>query len=196
MKTMVNLLPPAFRKQQMIRKRAIQWSSVVALGLVLGWAAHWYELRENVALSQELDLLTREHRPTQTMLRQLGEMRQQLEELQQQEAVARELENQRNALALLGVISQSAQRTKGRLRVIDLKLTDFQSTGRSNAGSTPSGQAGALVLSGVSLDNQAVVELLDGLEDSGMFSDVKLESSKEREGNNGPLRDYEVRCEF
>ena len=50
------------------------------------------------------------------------------------------------------------------------------------------------MLSGVSLDNQPVADLLDGLQHSGIFSRVELLKLKEREGMS--LRDYEVRCEF
>jgi hypothetical protein len=41
-----------------------------------------------------------------------------------------------------------------------------------------------------------VVELLDGLQGSGIFSRVELLASKEREAAEVALRDYEVRCEF
>ena len=52
------------------------------------------------------------------------------------------------------------------------------------------------MLAGVSLDNPAVAELLDGLQDSGIFSRVELLTLKEREDSDVSLRDYEVRCEF
>ena len=50
------------------------------------------------------------------------------------------------------------------------------------------------MLAGVSLDNPAVAELLDGLQDSGIFSRVELLTLKEREGKDvaaglrGPVR--------
>src|SRR3990172_8446157 len=125
------------------------------------------------------------------MLKQLVDMRTQLKELEQQEAVARELENKRNALALLGVVSQMARRANGRLRVTKLELTGFQSMLASDGVSTTGGQAGGLLLGGVSLDNPAVAELLDGLQDSGLFSRVELLTLKERENDPASLRDYE-----
>ena len=120
-------------------------------------------------LSQQLEVLSREHAPTQTMLKQLVDMRQQLKELQQQETVAKELEVQRNALTLLGVISETAQKTKGRLRVTKLELTNFQNAGKVDGASTAAQPPGGLVLTGVSLDNPAVAELLDGLQHSGVI---------------------------
>jgi hypothetical protein len=132
------------------------------------------------------------------MLQQLAKMRKQLDDLQQQEAVARELEYHRNALALLGVISETAQATEGRARVTRLELKDFQNMqpAAQAATGTQDTSASGLLLTGVSIDNPAVAELLDGLQDSGMFSHVELLLSKERDVNGTALRDYELRCEF
>ncbi len=193
MKKMVNLLPVSYRRQQIVRRRAVQWCSVVAAVLVFGAAWHWWELREHRQLAEQLEMMSREHAPTQTMLKQVVEMRKQLEELDQQEKVAAELEQQRNALKLIGVVSQSAEMTKGRLRVTKLELTDFQRIGATGG---QGGVASGLLLSGVSLDNPSVAELLTGLKKSGLFSRVELSTIKERENTTTALRDYEVRCEF
>lgn len=191
MRTAINLLPQSFRRQQILRKRLVQWASIISAVLVTGWGWHWYEMREDRQLTQQLETLSREHAPTQTMLKQLMEMRQQLKELEQQETVAKELDCQRNALTLLGVISDSAQKTKGRLRVTKFEISNFQSAQGASDGTKASG----LTVGGVSLDNPAVAELLDGLQKSGVFRKVELLTLKEREDKDS-LRDYEVRCEF
>jgi hypothetical protein len=196
MKDTINLLPASYRRQQILRKRAFQWSAIMSGVLVAGWALHWYELHEHQALSQQLEVLRREHQPTQTMLRQLVDMRQALGELQQQETIARELEDQRTALTLLGVISQAAQKTNGRLRVTKLELTNFQSLNTAQAAGPSAGEPSGLQLTGVSLDYPAVAELVDGLQRSGIFSVVELNSMTERENSEDALRDYVVRCEF
>jgi len=195
MKTRINLLPVLYLRQQVVRRRAVQWSSFMCVVLVSGWAWHWYETREDRTLAQQLEVLEREHAPTQRMIQQLVDMRAKLEQLQQQEAVARELEHQRGALTLLGVVSETARQTGGRLRLTKLELTDFQHVGPASNPAGVTGGAG-LMLSGVSLDNPAVVELLDGLQDSGIFSRVELLAAKERQEAEVSLRDYEVRCEF
>lgn len=195
MRTMINLLPQSFRRQQIFRRRLIQWTSIISVALATGWVWHWYEMREERQLVQQLDTLTREHAPTQTMLKQLMEMRQQLVELEHQETVAKELDCQRNALTLLGVVSEAAQKTKGRLRVTKLELNNFQGAQTTGAVATATKPPG-LLLTGVSLDNPAVAELLDGLQKSTVFSRVELMMLKEREDKDASLRDYEVRCEF
>lgn len=189
MRTMINMLPPSYRRKQMLRNRASQWVAVIAAMLAVGWVWHWLEMREQAQLTQQLDVLSREHAPTRTMLQQIVDMRRQLKELDQHEAVAKELESQRNALTLLGVISDTAQQTGGRLRITKLELNNFQQT----SGPNPAATSG-LMLAGVALDNPAVAELMEGLKESGLFRKVDLKALKEREGLT--LRDYEVRCEF
>src|SRR6476620_3228972 len=177
MRTAINMLPQSFRRQQILRKRLMQWASIISAVLVTGWGWHWYEMREDRQLTQQLETISREHSPTQTMLKQRMEMRQQLKELQEQETVAKELDCQRNALTLLGVISDSAQKTKGRLRVTKFEISNFQSAqGGIDGAKTP-----GLTVCGVSLDNPAVAELLDGLQKSGVFRKVELLTLKERE---------------
>jgi Tfp pilus assembly protein PilN len=193
MKTMINLLPSLCRRQQIVRKRTKQWSVVLCGVLAVGCLFHFRERSAQRYVAQRLEVLEREHSPTQTLLKQLVDMRQKLVDLQQQEAIANELEHQRNALALLGVISRTTQNTNGRLRVTKMELSNFQSADRAAGNGA---QAGSLLVSGVSLDNPAVGELLDGLQDSGMFSRVVLNTLKEREGGDVSLRDYEVSCEF
>jgi hypothetical protein len=157
---------------------------------------HLREAGEQRVRAQRLEVLEREHLPTQTLLKQLVEMRQKLVDLQKQEVIANELEHQRNALALLGVISNAAQDADGRLRVTRMELSNFQSPHTAAGAGGATGQPGKLVLSGVSLDSPAVFELLDGLQNSGMFSRVVLNVLTEREGREIALRDYEVSCEF
>jgi hypothetical protein len=152
---MINILPASYRRQQIVKNRAVQWTTIIAVVLAAGWTWHWIEMREQTYLSQRLEVLSREHAPTQTMLKQLVDMRRQLKELQEQETVAKELETQRNALTLLGVISNTAEKTKGRLRVTKFELSNFQNPGKSAVASQgTAAPPGGLVLAGVSLDNR------------------------------------------
>lgn len=194
MRTAINLLPASFRRQQILRRRVVQWTSIISAVLITGWGWHWYEMREDRQLTQQLETLSREHAPTQAMLKQLVDMRKQLKELEQQETVAKELDCQRNALTLLGVISDSAQKSKGRLRVTKFDINNFQ--GFSGGNDNAAVKAAGLTLNGVSLDNPSVAELFDGLQNSGIFKRVELVTLKEREDKETSLRDYEIRCEF
>ena len=60
MRTAINLLPQSFRRQQILRKRSMQWASIISAVLVMGWGWHWYEMREDRELRKQLDTLTRE----------------------------------------------------------------------------------------------------------------------------------------
>ena len=196
MKRMINLLPSSFRKQQILRKRIIQWTIATCVVLVFGWLLHWHELHEQSAQAQRLEGLVREHQPTRTMLHELVGMRQQLVDLQQQESIARELEDQRNALVLLGLIGEAAKKTNGRLRVTKMELTNFQHIVNPDRENSRGEERATLLLSGVSLDNPAVAEVLESLQDSGVFRHVELVTLKQRESGGVALRDYQLRCEF
>jgi hypothetical protein len=91
------------------------------------------------------------------------------------------------------VVSETARKTKGRLRVTKFEISSFQSTLSGDSAAT---KIPGLTLNGVSLDNPAVPELLDGLQKSGVFKRVELLTLKEREDRDSALRDFEVRCEF
>jgi Tfp pilus assembly protein PilN len=196
MKTSINLLPASYQRQLMVRRRAYQWGIVLALGLMAAAVVRMSDLREYSMLSQRLDLLTREHQPTQQMLRQLVAMRDELSELHQLEQVAKELEYQRPALFLLGLLSEIGERTGGRLRVTKLELTGLQhpSSARKSDGVGVGGSG--VLLTGVSLDNQSVAKLESGLWESGFFSKVELVKSTVIGDEAGSLREYQLRCEL
>lgn len=195
MKTMINLLPVAYRRQQMLRKRAIQWTAAVVAVAALGGGWHCLERHEEIRLSEQLDSLEREHSPARSVLKQLIDMRQQLGELQQQEIVAMELERQRNMLALLSVISETARTSGGRVRVTGLEVNGFQNVHLAKPVETQKVVLDGVLVRGVSLDNTAVADMLAGLQDSGMFSHVEWQMKERAEGDIS-LRDYELRCEY
>ncbi len=129
------------------------------------------------------------------MLREITAMRGKIEKLQQHQSIAQELEQQRQVLTLLGAVSQAARRTEGRLRVVDCQVDDLQATEVAAGGGEGAAHPGTVTLLGVALDSPTVAEFHDSLMRSGLFADVKLIKSQERE-HNPELYDYEVRCEL
>lgn len=196
MKTAINVLPPTYRRSRMLRRRAIQWATVLCLVLAGAWGARWWKLRECYELGQQLDAIAREGRPAQVKLQEITEMRQQLRLLQQHEDVAKELQQQRHVLAVLGVVSQAAQQSGGRLRVTDFKVSDLQAPHVEKTNGAESAHGGTVTLIGVSLDSPTVAEFHDVLERSGLFAEVKLIKSSVRKDNELSLYDYEVCCEL
>jgi hypothetical protein len=196
MKTALNLLPFAYRRQWLLRRRAIQWSTLLAVTLSAIFVVRWYKGHEQHTLARQLDAITRAGGPTQTMLREITRMRTQIERLQHHQTMAQELEQQRQVLALLGVIGEAAERTEGRLRVLDCHVVDLQATEVAENMADSAQRPGTVTLAGVALDSPAVAEFHDGLVRSGLFADVKLIKSNERTGMGPELYDYEVRCEL
>lgn len=196
MKSALNLLPFAYRRQWLVRRRVFQWSTVLVITLATIGAARWFRAHEERSLVRQLEAINREGRPTQTMLREITRMRTQIGRLQHHQTIARELEQQRQVLALLAVISQAAQRTQGRLRVLDCRVVDLQATEVVENHAEGAIHPGTVTLTGVALDSPTVAEFHDGLLRSGLFADVKLIKSNERTGLGAELYDYEVRCEL
>lgn len=196
MKTAINLLPTAYRRQRMLRRRTFQWSTAVCAVLVAMGVVRWYELREHRALDQQLAALARDTRPAQRMLREITQMRKQLRSLHQQEAVARQLEARRQVLTVLGLVSQAARRTDGQLRVTKLDVADLQATGAEESPERHRDESGAVTLIGLSLDSPTVATLHDMLLESGLFAEVRLIRSNERDQAGLAMYDYEVRCEL
>lgn len=196
MKTAINLLPPVYRRQRLVRRRVIQWSVVLVAALSAIGAARWYKVHEFHALERQLAAVTREGRPAQTMLRDITRMRAQIERLQHHQTIAQELEHQRQVLAMLAAVSGAAKRTDGRLRVVDCQVVDLQATEVAENRSEGALHPGTVTLVGVALDSPTVAEFHDGLLRSGLFADVKLIKSNERNQVGTTLYDYEVRCEL
>lgn len=194
MKTSINLLPIEARKQLMLRRRLTQWAAVVCAMAVVIWVARWHKLGEYYALGQQQEVLEREHRPLQAMVKEISRMRRQLEDLDQQEQVAKELDRQRQVLALLGVVSQIAEQSKGKMKLSNFQIVDLQSASSRDGQHATGSHGGDFTLSGVSLDSPAVAELLDKLQHSGLFRTVELVSLKERHEGNVSLQDFQVVC--
>jgi Tfp pilus assembly protein PilN len=196
MKTAINLLPAAYQRRLLVRRRAVQWGVVIGAVLVGGGVLRWNDERALDAAVQRLELLAREHQPTKRMLQELVVMRGQLDELQHYEQIAQELEQQRPVLSLLGILSAIAERTNGRLRITKLTLTGLQQPASAGHPSGPEARGGSAILTGLSQDNPAVAELIKGLEDSQFFSYVELLKLTDVEGEGGSLREYQIQCEL
>jgi hypothetical protein len=196
MKTALNLLPMKYRRERLTRRRVIQWSLVLVAVLGTIAAARWWRLHEYRALERQLAAVSREGSPTQAMLRDITSMREQIAQLQQHQTIATELEQQRQVLALLAVVSKAARQTQGKLRVTDCRVVDLQATEVAQNRNDDALQSGTVTLVGVSLDSPTVAEFHDGLLRSGLFADVKLIKSNERTQVGTELYDYEVRCEL
>lgn len=196
MKTAINLLPPAYRRQRLIVRRSLQWSVVLLVILSSIGLAGWYKRRECRLLQEQVAAATRVNQPARTMLQDITAMRSQINELDQYQLIAEELEQQRQVLALLGAVSQAASRTAGKLRVVDCHAVNLQATETAGDANANAAQLGSVTLAGVALDSPTVAEFLEGLTRSGRFSEVKLVRSKERGQSSPELFDYEILCEL
>jgi len=196
MKNAINMLPPVYRRQRIVRRRAIQWTSVLVATLTTIAVASWFKHHEYKSLELQRAAVARRIRPMQLMLGEIKEMRQHIVGLQQYETIAVEIERQRPVLALFGAMSAAARETDGKLRVMACRVVDLQA---AEVAATPVGDAlppGTVFLSGMALDRQTVATFQDALRQSELFADVKLMNATRRDGVGPELFDYEVHCEL
>ena len=198
MRTMINLLPaivpPAANPAQ--ASRAVDRRSSRSCSLPAG-AGIGTKCASDRQLSQQLEALSREHAPTQTMLKQLVDMRQQLEELQQQETVAKELECQRNALTLLGVISDTAQKDEGPIARDEVGAQQFPR--RRSVASGDDRQRGRRAVGARRACRSTTrpwPSCSTACRQSGSFQPRGAADAQGTRRKATSLRDYEVRCEF
>ena len=196
MKNALNLLPAAYRRQRLARRRAIQWSLALLATVSMIFLTRSYQVRQYHALQQQLQAISREGRPAQAMLHEIATMRKNIDQLHKHQTVAQELEQQRHVLTLLGAVSTAAQATGGRLRLTEYRVADLQATADSETGSDDASHPGTVTLIGVALDSPTVAEFHDSLVQSGLFADVKLIKSNEQHAMGTELYEYEVRCEL
>jgi len=196
MKDVLNLMPAAILRRQLIRRRTVQWCAVLAVVLSTLWVANRFEVRKYRTLRQQLEAIAREGVPAQNMLREITTMRKQVNDLQYHEVVAHELEEQRQVLPVLGLVSQAARWSKGRLRVTDLRAGELQTVeAPTDGGKAHTGVTG-VTLVGVALDSPTVAEFLEALVASRLFGDVKLIKSNEQKTGDFAMYDYEVHCDL
>ena len=131
MKTAINLLPPVYRRQRLVRRRAIQWSRDAC------WPRCRHDRRRALVQGpriprrsqRQLAAVTREGRPAQTMLREIAGMRNQIE---QTAASPNHRPRTGTTAPSAGAVGRRepgrAQQTEGRLRVVDCRVVDLQAT--------------------------------------------------------------------
>ena len=109
MKTHVNLLPWKYRLVTAIRARAVQWS-LVGLATAAVLAGAWLlKNSEHDALLATTGRLEERLRPISRLGRETGALKAKLALISQKQQVLAELESNRPALTLLGLVGASAK---------------------------------------------------------------------------------------
>lgn len=198
----MNLVPPAFQRKLLVRKRIRQWfvpSAVALMASLTAVGEVGYRLR-NLSLSAAA--LEERLRPMNEMSQDNDLIASRLKNLVGHESVLHEIVGVQRPVSLLAVISQSAGRTESRLQI--LKLTVQQTLAEKPVDRKPGGNAAATVarrdvtteitITGVALDDAAVAAFVQSLKESQAFAAVELKSTVGTVIADVAARQYDVSC--
>jgi hypothetical protein len=186
-RTNLNLLSSRHRRWVLVRTGLTLWACIWVGGFIVAGVAVWRADHSSAAVRNELARYQRLYAPIQVMARELRAMRERLVEVQSEEDAAGDLEDDRPALALLGIISEAARQCDERLQVRECRL---------ERRSADAGGAQVLTIKGAALELLSVTKFHATLLDAGMFERVELKptTSEEIGGQNGFV--FHVECAY
>jgi hypothetical protein len=207
MKPFINLLTLSYRRRQVVSRSLRRWSLVWLVCSSAAVAAYWHAWHRRECLEQQVIAAERSAAPLERLQQEQSAMRAGLKASVAKGSVLGQMRNERPALSLLGTVSQSARRCKGRLVVEQLKFErkdrpqteDGKSPGPA-APRTPAPEKqepwGCVTIQGNALDNVAVATFVVGLRDSGLFRHVELKSCIRSPSSGREIQCYILECEI
>ena len=200
----MNLVPKAFQRKLLVRKRMRQWFTPCAMALMLSLVAIGeigYRLRN---LSVEAAALEARLKPMNELSKDNDRIAAQLKSLVGHESVLNEIVGVQRPISLLAVISRSAAESNSRLQI--RKLTVQQSASGTAAaksskppeGGTPATAADTtateITITGIALDDSDVAAFVQSLKTSRVFTAVELKSTTGTLVTDVAVRQYDVCC--
>ena len=209
-----NLLPTSWRRRLLVVKRTRQWCLVwIAAGLLAGTACagkYWIH-RQHL---KRLERIQAAVVPLRQLNEETGQLQTQLAQLQGRESLLATLDSSDHPLQIMGIVSQSAAKSSGDVRVRDFSL----SSGRKNAAASApvtrrtlaqqttapraTSQASQedapetveLRLIGTAADDMAITHFVNHLREYDVFDSVVLHSSQSTREDG--VREFMIGCEY
>jgi hypothetical protein len=209
MKTFVNLLPLEYRREKILRRRAVQWSVVWAGCLAAAAGAWWLKHDHERAALQVIRAAEQRYLPLEKLNRQGKAMQTELGELRAKGTVLRQLREDRPLVTLIGLASRSARQCNGRLVVRNMVFERKKSEADKNTGppgppkqepQEPAAEQetpwASVTFEGEALDNLAIATFVAALRDTGLFRRVELKSSIGSKSPDTQAHAYSVECDI
>ena len=190
MKTSINLLPGAYRRRTLIRRRVRQWSVAWGLGLAIAMSVGSVEYQRYQEAQHLVMAHERAYAPLQYLKDETAKTQTQLTALGAQESVLEQLHDDRPAVTVLGLVSRSTRQCEGRVRIDQMTVNHELKKSRDDKA------PGTLTLRGVGLDNLAVAKFVVALRTTARFAQVDLKSSIGNKGEGEQERTFLVECQY
>jgi len=209
MKTFVNLLPFGYRRRDLFRARLVQWC-LVWLACATVATGTWQVKRSRYLSSlRAMEAAQSRYLPLAELSRQRDAARKELDRLHAKGTILEQLRDEKPILTLMGVVSDSARKCKGRLFVNDLSFERHERRtetarpqSRKSKGESPPPAAkkaepwATVTFKGDALDNLAIATFAAGLRDAGLFRRVELKSSVGKKASLPAVRSFVVECDI
>lgn len=197
-KNYANLLPEDYRRRRLVRRRLLQWimiSLVVVVGCVSTLIVRGGQLSR---LQRAVAERRRVYAPTKTMLAEIPRMEYEMQELSRRDGMVAKLRDPRPPLTAIGMVSQSAARCKGGVRVLQLIVERPETTPPPLDGDAAEDKvkSGLITIQGTGADNPAVAQFVASLRRTQAFRRVDLKSSVRGRFALSDVQRFVVECEF
>jgi len=207
MRPFINLLTLSYRRRQRIRRSLRKWSLVWLACLAAAVAAQGLAAQRSAYLRQQLFAAERSAAPLERLQQEQATLQGSLQATVAKGTVLGQVQDERPPLSLLGAISQSAHRCKGRLVVRHLGFERKERQSMEGNKSPPVAKTqqtdpekreswGCVTIGGSAVDNVAVATFVVGLRDSGLFRNVELKSSLRALDGKREIHCYVLECEI
>jgi hypothetical protein len=210
----VNLLPVAFRRRILFRKRLRQWAPAWLIAAAAAASLAFSSQSSLDAQRAHLSRLEQQTEPLQTLVRENRQLRTRLDAIAGRQSLLAVLEPKLRPVQLLGLVSRCAREAGARVQIrtfalvpAPAKASTAPAPARRSAAQKPTAAPAAppfrLDLAGVAADDLAIAEFVAALREQGAFRTVELRSSGDapvelrRDARlEGRLREYTIECAF
>lgn len=172
MKTHLNLIPPSIQRRQTVARIIKGWSTVVSITATVCLLACAFEWSRGVAAVRRLEALDSTFAPVSKLLQEQQKLSKLVADLRAREQLTIQLSNETRGVTLLGAVAEAADELGGSVYLLELDFERSKSTKRG------AGESHKLLLEGAGLDSLAVAAFASRLRDSGVFTQVTVDSTK------------------
>lgn len=203
----INLLPASFQLKLLVRASLRRWSLIwgTAVGCALAYCS--LQSRELFEITRRVAILEAECLPLRELEQDIVSQQERLTRLNAEGQILEQLQPEEHTLPLLGVLSQSARRTGGKVQfqrfnyvaaTKAMVAVSNKTQGPTTPTITPTTDVGLATLSlhGVAEDDDALAAFVAALRELQVFHRVELKSSSQLRTQTGSHRQYQLECRF
>ncbi|MFN0195857.1 MAG: PilN domain-containing protein [Planctomycetaceae bacterium] len=208
MKTHHNLLPPEFQKRLLFAVRIRQWCKIWAVTALVLTAFGVQKYVGTFRLQEQWNALNQQAIPVVDAKLRNAAREKQLAELRDKIALIDGVNDAKDHLSLIGVISQSVRNSGDSIQVQSCTFHELATSATKpvQVAPIPNPPAAPVVtvvektmkidLRGLSTDERAIARFINTLKKNEAFTHVELKAVRGIEVSNQSLRAYQIECDL